>query len=178
MDNNKHLYKWWWDLRSRCEVLLLLPGALEVVKNGKPHLAYYGTAWQLQIGLCVLISVVSDVLRLALSHLGHIAQGYYRWFFIYVSGLVLPLCNYREIAELSVSVSCSQSQKDDVKKWRLIPVRKPEPQGLRGGRFRERERREDCLCPHMSFGGLDAQWMRCHSVKLLLDKGISGVFMC
>lgn len=58
--------------------MVLLPGALDVVKNGKPHLAYYRTAWQLQIGLCVLISVVSDVSRLMLSHLGHIAQGYYR----------------------------------------------------------------------------------------------------
>ncbi len=90
-----------------CEVLLLLPGALDVVRNGKPHLACHRTAWQLQIGLFVLISVVSHVLRLTSSHLGHIAQGYYRRFFIYVSGLV-P-CNYCEIL-LSVFVSCSQNR--------------------------------------------------------------------
>lgn len=73
-----HLYGLWMDWRSRCEVLLLLPGALDVVRNGKPHLARDRTAWQLQIGLFVLISVVSHVLRLTLSHLGHTAQGYYR----------------------------------------------------------------------------------------------------
>ncbi len=144
-----HLYGWWMDWRSRCEVLLLLPGALDVVRNGKPHLACHRTAWQLQIGLFVLISVVSHVLRLTLSHLGHIAQGYYRRFFIYVSGLV-P-CNYCEIL-LSVFVSCSQNRMM-WKKWRLIPVGKPEPRGLRGGRFREREERTVCV-------------LKCHFCKI------------
>ncbi len=139
-----HLYGLWMDWRSRCEVLLLLPGALDVVRNGKPHLACNRTAWQLQIGLFVLISVVSHVLRLTLSHLGHIAKGYYRRLFmsaVLYHAITVRLC-FLYLCHAVRTGWCEKMKNHSCwETWAL---------GLEG-REVSRERREDCLHPRMSF---------------------------